>query len=529
MRQTTVSGPYDETESSADELAASLVAQLRGKTVLFCAIFEITVLMVDMARKLRTHGCNVVWTATHRTWLRYLRDQGEPESSILDLRIPKSLRPADVPVEEAVLAEIRLAEQRLDMTLASIYMMDRFTMDMRQRDGWRYLVRYYRELRTFLGEKHVDLVIGEPTQATDLMTYFVATTLGIPYYQIASIRIPSARSAICRGVAERAVCDLPESVVEDDRPDAAMVIRAVSERGEKPLWFAKNNVQRIFKWTDAPGLLRNLRHRLVDDRRSVDYRIRSRIWDRFRRVAFRRYARSFLQPTELAAVPRPFALYALQVQPERSVDVIAPFASNQLEVIRSIRRSLPAGMALVIKEHSNLIGGRGPDFFREVRRLPDTYVVSPYLDSHRLIAESALVISVSGTICFEAALAGVPAVTFAELFFSSLSTAFTCSNARELPSVIERALGATHDPDADRLVIERLIRDSLPCFLGNAVDDPRLRDAANVDALVRLVIGAVWDAGGRGRGAVARAKPSTAHDDRASYDSAAIGAQASQT
>lgn len=527
MRDTTVSRPFNEAEPSTDERAAALVAQLRGKTVLFCAIFEITVLMVDMARKLRAKGCNVVWTATHRTWLRYLRDQGEPESAILDLRIPNTLRPIDVPVDEAILSEIRHAERALDMTLASIYMMDRFTMDMRQRDGWRYLVRYYRELKAFLREKRVDVVVGEPTQATDLMTYFVASTLGIPYYQIASIRIPSARSAICPGIAERAVCDLPDSVVEENRPDAAMVIRAVSERGEKPLWFAKNNVQRIFKWTDAPGLLRNLRHRLVDDRRSVDYRIRSRIWDRFRRVAFRRYARSFLQPTALENVPRPFALYALQVQPERSVDVIAPFASNQLEVIRSIRRSLPAGMALVIKEHSNLIGGRGPDFFREVRRLPDTYLVSPYLDSHRLIAESALVISVSGTICFEAALAGVPALTFAELFFSSLSTAFTCSNARELPSVIEQALAATPDPDADRLVVERLIRDSLPCFLGNAVDDPGLRDAANVDALVRLVLGAFSDARRHERAAAPSAEASSRHDDRASYDSAAISARAS--
>src|SRR5205823_2242832 len=114
----------------------------------------------------------------------------------------------------------------------------RFTMDMRHRDGWRYLVRYYSQLKAFLEENRVEAVIGEPTQATDLMTYFVATTLGIPYFQISSIRIPSQRSGLCPGIGEREVRDLPDALVEESRPDASTVIRAVSERGEKPLWFA---------------------------------------------------------------------------------------------------------------------------------------------------------------------------------------------------------------------------------------------------------------------------------------------------
>jgi hypothetical protein len=390
--------------------------------------------------------------------------------------------------------EINEAERRLGLTLGSIVMMDRFLMDQRDPDIWRFLVRYYELLKGFMLRHRVDMALGEPTNANDIMTFFVASVLGVPYRHISSVRIPSTRSALFAGYREDAIVEHGNLGEGPESFDAGLVISGVTERREKPVWYAKNNRRGILQLKDFWGLVRNVYWHLSDPRRSLtSFRIGSRITDRLSRLAKRHYVKRWLRIADLSDVPRPFALYALQVQPERGVDVIGRFASNQLEVIRNIRRGLPAQYALVVKEHSNLLGGRGREFFRAVQGLPNTYVCSPFMDSHVLIREAALVFSVTGTILYEAALAGRPSVSLTEMFFNRLPLSFCCPDPRDIGTVIERALAAHHDSDADAAFIRWLLQNSVEGMVGDAVRDTGLTAPANVRALVRLVASALAD------------------------------------
>jgi hypothetical protein len=183
------------------------------------------------------------------------------------------------------------------------------------------------------------------------------------------------------------------------------------------------------------------------------------------------------------------------------------FASNQLEVIRNIRRGLPSQYALVVKEHSNLLGGRGPEFFRAVQGLPNTYICSPFVDSHLLIREAALVLSITGTILFEAALFGKPSVSFTEMFFNRLSLSFCCPDPRELSAVIDRALAARHDAEKDVTFMRWLLQNSVEGTVGDAIRDPSFTDQTNVRVLVRLVSSALADRGRFGRIIASAAEP----------------------
>ena len=459
---------------------------LVGRTVMLCAIFEGTVVQLELARALERRGCRVVWTTTHRTWHAYLIREGVSAEDILDMRIPRDLDASEIDMD--VLPTIAAHERELGLTLSMIVMMDRFLVDRKDPQIWRYLVRYYRVLTEFMQEHRVDMVLGEATNASDLMAYFAATTHGVPYYQLSSIRIPSDRVALFRGIREDDIVDHEGSLVAGDVPSASDVVAKQREGALKPIWFSRNNSVPIFRPGDVLGLVRNIYWAMREPKQSLtNFSIRTRVRDRFAQAARKRFVQARLRTLSPEDLPTPFALFALQVQPERSVDVFAPFATNQLELIAQVRRALPTDHALVVKEHSNLLGARGREFFDAVRALPNTYLVSPFADSHALVRASSLVLSVSSTINFEAALVGVPSIAFTPMYYNALSLSFACSDPRQLGTVINDALRACQDLEADVRFIQWLLQNSVEGEFGDATRVADMTSARNVDALTSLV------------------------------------------
>ena len=53
-----------------------------------------------------------------------------------------------------------------------------------------------------------------------------------------------------------------------------------------------------------------------------------------------------------------FVFFPLQVQPERNVDIDAPFYANQIEVVTNIAKALPADYKLYVKEHPELYSNK---------------------------------------------------------------------------------------------------------------------------------------------------------------------------
>jgi len=55
----------------------------------------------------------------------------------------------------------------------------------------------------------------------------------------------------------------------------------------------------------------------------------------------------------------------LQFQPEASIDVMAPFFSNQIETARQIAMSMPDDYVLVTKEHPAMVELRPPSYLED--------------------------------------------------------------------------------------------------------------------------------------------------------------------
>lgn len=112
-----------------------------------------------------------------------------------------------------------------------------------------------------------------------------------------------------------------------------------------------------------------------------------------------------------------FYLYPLQLQPESSTSVFATFYSDQVNAIRNMAFTIPFPYKLYVKEHPSAIGKKFNSFYKEICRIPQVVLISPYEDTSLLIQHSRGVITLTSTIGMEAVLAGKPTYVLGNVFY----------------------------------------------------------------------------------------------------------------
>lgn len=110
-----------------------------------------------------------------------------------------------------------------------------------------------------------------------------------------------------------------------------------------------------------------------------------------------------------------FAYFPLQVQPEATIDVMAPYFNNQIEVARQAAISLPGGMTLAVKEHPAMVGKRSFSYYEKLALLPNVKLIDYRLQNEDVLRKTAVVISPSSTTISEAAFFRKPAVQLGDL------------------------------------------------------------------------------------------------------------------
>jgi hypothetical protein len=110
-----------------------------------------------------------------------------------------------------------------------------------------------------------------------------------------------------------------------------------------------------------------------------------------------------------------FVYLPLQFQPEASIDVIAPYFNNQIEVARQVAMSLPDDYTLVVKEHPAMIGFRPPSYIEKIARTPNVKLIDYRTPSEVVLKKADLVLSPNSTTLAEAAFYNKPGIQFGNL------------------------------------------------------------------------------------------------------------------
>lgn len=113
--------------------------------------------------------------------------------------------------------------------------------------------------------------------------------------------------------------------------------------------------------------------------------------------------------------------YPLHFEPEATLLYFSPKYSEQISTIQDILKYLPTDHILVVKEHPQQPGKLlNKDFFDLKRRNSNLIFINASQDSHKLIKLSHAIITISGTVGWEAAVNKKPVFVLGDVFYDTL-------------------------------------------------------------------------------------------------------------
>ena len=130
----------------------------------------------------------------------------------------------------------------------------------------------------------------------------------------------------------------------------------------------------------------------------------------------------------------PFVYFPLHMEMERTTLIGAPYFINQIEIIRSVAKSLPIDFKLYVKEHPGQIlrGWHSEKEYEEIMNIPNVRLFHPDIPNDVLYKNCSVVFTIAGTAGFEAACYEKPSVTMVRLNYSDLPSVTLLDNFSEL-------------------------------------------------------------------------------------------------
>ena len=157
-----------------------------------------------------------------------------------------------------------------------------------------------------------------------------------------------------------------------------------------------------------------------------------------------------------------FVYFPLQLEPERTLFIPAPFYSNQLEVISNIAKSLPIDFKLYVKEHpmQTVYAWRSISYYKKIIDLPNVVLIHPDFSNKTLLENCQMVITITGTLGLEASFHGKPSIILSNTIYSELPSVHKLTNYEELSMTIKRVLKQKVNIDDVNLFINKILNNS---------------------------------------------------------------------
>ena len=127
---------------------------------------------------------------------------------------------------------------------------------------------------------------------------------------------------------------------------------------------------------------------------------------------------------------------------ERTTLIGAPYYINQIEIIKSVAKSLPINFKLFVKEHPGQIlrSWRSISEYKDNMNIPNVELLHPNFPKDELYKKCSIVFSIAGTAGFEAACYGKPSITLIDLNYSLLPSVSKLKSFEDLNSLIQKKI-----------------------------------------------------------------------------------------
>lgn len=181
-----------------------------------------------------------------------------------------------------------------------------------------------------------------------------------------------------------------------------------------------------------------------------------------------------------------FILYPIHFRPEASTSVAAKYYECDYEILKNISFSMLPNMVLVVKEHKVNIGNNKINFYKKIKQLPNTILLSPYYNLKENIHNFSAVITLTSTVGFEALQKNVKVGVLGEVFYQNYPGATKLNSYTELENYVQ-SLAVTKPNCTQNAEIDSLY--AKLCFEGSFnYMNIRCLDTNNVSQLARPLI-----------------------------------------
>ncbi len=429
--------------------------------ICFVANFYKTYLFHEIASKLLLEGVNVFWVVTKLEQYNFLKKHYGSQHV---LYINRSFIHQTSPIVD-------------DFKLNELLYGDR-VLRHEMNNGLRFLTNIQRPLYDFLLKNEIRFVFGEITWAHELLLQRMAkkrTELNCRYLQCSDIRIPNSRFAFF--VDERSC-----SMMEFDEPYNTNEVIKI----EKPKYLGL--IENILK--DKISLLGRLKRlKRFFSGENIEKNDPNVVTNKLTRLKIaateeiNKSSYSLLRTVKFEQIENEkFIFFGFHKQPENSIDVQGRYYEDQYLTVRNLWRLLPTGWKIVVKEHTNAIGDRSYTFYKKLLKYPNIILAHEKIDSKLLIEKSQLVVTVSGTMAYEAALMKKPSITFARVFFNGINYCkFVSLDDLLKYESLTTLVSELNSREDNRLEFSNyLLRNTFEGYISDYVTDPMVMDETNV-------------------------------------------------
>jgi hypothetical protein len=188
---------------------------------------------------------------------------------------------------------------------------------------------------------------------------------------------------------------------------------------------------------------------------------------------------------------QPYVYYPLHVEPETSLQVISPEFFYQLSLITAVARDLPASAILTVKEAYGSVGRRPDNFYDQILDFKNVTLFETMERGIECAQNSAAVVTISGTAGLEAAVAGVPVISFGRHnFYNVLPHVQVVTDETRLHEYLKDAIGGKFNKsqmvqDGQRL-LDAVVSESFDMREYSYVDLGSFEHQSVVDACAAL-------------------------------------------
>jgi len=143
-----------------------------------------------------------------------------------------------------------------------------------------------------------------------------------------------------------------------------------------------------------------------------------------------------------------YFFFPLQTEPEMSMTTFSPEFNEQLAVIELIAKALPSSWYLVVKEHPLAIARRPNYLYKLLLQIPNVLFVDFRENSLEIARQATAIVTISGTIGYEATILGKPVIAFGKHnWHNFMQNTILVDSLSEIKNAVKRAIQLENDEE----------------------------------------------------------------------------------